>query len=328
MTTILVADIGGTKIDFAMLDARRPFQEPLHVEQLASNRFASLAEALAACRARLPATVEYASLAVAGPVVDQQVSFTNLPWQAEAADLARQAGLAGVVLVNDLAALAEGVDLLGEDDLASLKPGTVQAGGNRLVVAPGTGLGAALVLAGGKVQATEAGHLSFAPRSAAETELLTFMHREHDHVSFEMLCSGMGIGNLFDYLQGTGLPVPLEAAQWPREELAPLLARRARAATIHCPLSSCTYEIFFDILAEFCANLTLVSLPAGGIYLGGGMLPHLHRLLDARRFRRRFEARGKMQAVVKPIPVFLINHPHLPLLGAYQVGRRTFLDER
>ncbi len=332
MSTLLVADIGGTKIDFALVGLGGAGFMPLHQGQLASADYHSCAQVVSACLAGFAEKVDFASLAVAGPVIGQRVSFTNLPWQAGAAALKDEFGFAGVVLVNDLGALAEGVALLGDHDLRVVKPGTIAGQGGRLVVAPGTGLGAAFIHSDGKkssVQATEAGHLSFAPRTATEMELLAFLIKEHGHVSFEMVCSGLGLENIVSFLQSSGLPVPPELAPENRQghDLAPLLAGRALAADIDCPFSSRSYELFVDILAEFCGNLALTLLPGAGIYLGGGMLPRIHDLFDQERFVRRFTDRGRMQDLVAALPLFLITHPRATLLGAYRVGCRTFYDK-
>lgn len=332
MSTLLVADIGGTKIDFALLDSGSSGFAPVHQGQLASAAYNSCAEVISTCLDGFQGRVDFASLAVAGPVSEQQVTFTNLPWQAGALALKDEFGFADVVLMNDLVALAEGVELLGHDDLLQIKTGKTFAGGDTLVVAPGTGLGAAHIhrnTGQSIVQATEAGHISFTPRTDTEMALLSFLMKEHGHISFEMVCSGPGLANVFSFLQSTGLPVPAELAEKIREghALAPLLSGRALALDIDCPISSKTYALFGDILAEFCGNLALAVLPVAGIYLGGGMLPRLGGLFDHERFVHRFMDRGKMEDLVAAMPVFLISHRQPAVLGAYRVGRRMFYDE-
>jgi glucokinase len=200
-------------------------------------------------------------------------------------------------------------------------------------VAPGTGLGAAFTCPAGKhsaVQATEAGHLSFAPRADIEMQLFSFLKQQHEHVSFEMVCSGMGLENIFSFLEASGVPVAEDLAIQRRKghALAPLLSERALDEELDCLISRRTYELFFDILAEFCGNLAMALVPGAGIYLGGGMLSWLLPLLDAQRFASRMDNRGKMQSLAAAIPVFLINHPRPALLGAYRIGRRTFYDEK
>lgn len=331
MSILLVADIGGTKIDFAFFDERSAFI-PVAEGQLISAHYSSCAQAIAACLDNFPGKVDFASLAVAGPVSEQQVRFTNLPWQTGAAALEEEFGFAGVVLANDLVALAEGVPLLGRDDLVTIKPGKSSGRSGVLVVAPGTGLGAAFInrdAPQARVQDTEAGHLSFAPRTEMEVQLLTFLRQQHGHVTFEMVCSGTGLANLVFFLPSRGLAMPAELAAKSREstQLGPLLAQRALAPDMECPFSRQVFTLFFDILAEFCGNLALALLPGAGIYLGGGMLPRLDGLFDKEQFARRFEDRGRMKGLVTTLPVFLITHPRPAMLGGWRLGRRTFYDE-
>ncbi len=333
MSLFLVADIGGTKIDFALVDGDKPGYSPVQQGHLISADYQSCAEVIAACLEGFQDRVDFASLAVAGPVINQQVSFTNLPWQTGAEALVAEFGFAGVVLVNDLVALAESVELCGPNDVLPLNLVTRPAHGKAVVVAPGTGLGAALTLRAGRqawVQATEAGHLSFCPRTEVEEQLLAFLRQQHGHVSFEMVCSGSGLANIFSFLASGGLPVPEEVATCHSQghDLAPLLARRALAADIDCPISRRTFALFGDILAEFCANLALALLPEAGVYLGGAMLPKLGTLFDQDRFVRRFVDRGRMTELVAAMPISLITQSQATLRGAWRLGRRTFYDEK
>lgn len=332
MSTLLVADIGGTKIDFALIDSDRPGFVPLNQGQLESGSYQSCAEVIAACLEIFKVKVDFACLAVAGPVSGQEVFFTNLPWHTGEQALKDEFGFAGVVLVNDLVAMAAGVELLQTEDVSVLKSGRTTEGGGRLVVAPGTGLGASFICGHGSqswVQATEAGHLGFVPRTEIERQLFSFLLAEHGHVSFEMVCSGMGLENIFSFFESTGLPVPEELAEKRRLDLplAPLLASRALEDDIDCPISSKTCALFFDVLAEFCGNMAVAFLPYAGIYFGGGLLPRIISLMNKERFVSRFEDRGLMQDLVSTIPIFLITHPTAPMLGAYKLGRRTFNNE-
>ncbi|MEN8256398.1 MAG: glucokinase [Thermodesulfobacteriota bacterium] len=330
MSKLLVADIGGTKIDFAVIDTADPVFSPVVEGVFASKDYDSCVAAVSACLDYFDGQVDFLSLAVAGPVQDQQVSFTNLPWQTEATALKKNFSLKGVLLLNDLAALAEGVGLLDSDDLALVKQGNILPLGTRLAVAPGTGLGAAFGASGKTgfpVQATEAGHLSFAPRNEVESKLYSFLHDQYGHVSVEMVCSGTGLGNIFSFLQKSGMAVSdeLETQLESSHHLGAILSARVVNKGIDCPISTRTYEIFFDLLAEFCGNLAVTLLPEGGIYLGGGMLLHVAPLMDSQRFVDRFVDRGQMSSLVESFSINIINHPRTALLGAYAAGRRIFL---
>ena len=75
------------------------------------------------------------------------------------------------------------------------------------MIAPGTGLGEAyLVWDGQRYQAhpSEGGHASFAPCTRDEIDLLEYLLPRFGHLSFERVCSGSGIPNLYEYLLQSG----------------------------------------------------------------------------------------------------------------------------
>ncbi len=330
MSKLLVADIGGTKTDYAIVDVDDSAFAPVAQGTLENKEYTSCEDVVAACLDGFDGQIDFLSLAVAGPVTRQQVSFTNLPWKAASTALKERFGFRDVLLVNDLVAFAEGVNLLESRDVEVVKPGVNKAKASKLVVAPGTGLGAAFCLGedqGATIQATEAGHLSFTPRNEVEIQLHRFLHDKHGHVSFEMICSGTGLGNIFSFLKEKGVVISgeLEAQLGNSLPLGPLLSSLALDEKVDCPISTKTFEIFFDTLAEFCGNLSVTVLPEGGIYLGGGMLQFLAPLLNTERFIDRFTSRGQMSSLVESFSINLISYPHTPLLGAYTAAQRTFL---
>ena len=152
-----------------------------------------------------PATIEAAAFGVAGPVVDGKTEAINLAWPVEDAQMATVLGLEDpkVTLMNDLEANASGIAWLQDDDLQSLNDGDPDAVGNRVVISAGTGLGQAGLYWDGvehHVFATEGGHADFAPADPVQADLLEFLRAELGHVSWERVCSGMGLVNIERFL--------------------------------------------------------------------------------------------------------------------------------
>ena len=85
-----------------------------------------------------------AAFGIAGPVVDDAVQTTNLPWHIGGASLRERLGTPHVRLLNDLEAIAYGALVLPDEQLHTLNAG-VPRPGNRAVIAAGTGLGQALL---------------------------------------------------------------------------------------------------------------------------------------------------------------------------------------
>ena len=154
-----------------------------------------------------PADVQAAAFGVAGPVVDGKTETVNLAWPVDDAEMAAALGLDDqrVTLLNDLEANAWGVPWLGSQDLAILNAGDQDAAGNQAVISAGTGLGQAGLFWDGTehhVFATEGGHADFAPGDALQDELLAFLRTELGHVSWERVCSGMGLVSIEGFLRG------------------------------------------------------------------------------------------------------------------------------
>ena len=165
-----------------------------------SKEFKSITEIIEAFSAELkPSSI---CIAVAGPVLDGKVKFTNLPWELDSEELEKELGIP-VAFINDLESAAYGLAALKENELVTLYEGEKDAIGNMAILAPGTGLGeAGLYFDGRNYQpfATEGGHCDFAPRSEEDIELYRYLHLRHDHVSWERVLSGAGIFTLWQFL--------------------------------------------------------------------------------------------------------------------------------
>ena len=55
------------------------------------------------------------------------------------------------------------------------------------------------------------------------------------------------------------------------------------------------------------SSLNCTSGALGGVYIGGGIVPRLGDLFDRSDFRQRFEAKGRFQAYLAQMPVFVID---------------------
>ena len=88
--------------------------------------------------------------------------------------------------------------------------------GTITVLGPGTGLGVAHRWRSGdgyRVQATEGGHIDFAPLDSIEDAILARLRRRHRRVSVERVVSGPAIVDIYQTLAAARL---LRAGQWRR----------------------------------------------------------------------------------------------------------------
>src|SRR6266700_7666110 len=203
---LLAGDVGGTKTNLAIFSSHAELRKPVLEATLPSASYSSLEALVADFLAQATFPIERASFGVAGPVIDGKAKITNLPWIMDEAHLQQELHVEKVTLVNDLVAMANAVPLLEADDLYTLNAGKPEPNGTLAIIAPGTGLGEAFLTWDGsryRTQPSEGGHTDFAPTNAAEIELLRYLLGKFDHVSFELVCSGIGLPNIYDWLKHT-----------------------------------------------------------------------------------------------------------------------------
>ncbi len=319
---LLAGDIGGTKTVLALFPTSHSDAplHPLHLQTFPSGQFKSLEAIIAQFLQDKDVVIEAASFGVAGPVVNGRSQITNLPWVVDTTTIAETHHFEQVVLLNDLEAIASAVPHLQANDLAAINEGRPERGGAIAVIAPGTGLGEAfLIWDGQRYQAhpSEGGHASFAPTTPDQRALLAFLEQKYSHVSFERVCSGSGIPNLYAFWRQDGrYPEP----DWLREEISqasdptPIIVKAGLAKTAE--ICTATVQLFVDILAGEASNMALKVLATGGVFLGGGIPPRLLNLLQTDRFISRFGDKGRFTALLQNMPLQVICNPQTALLGA------------
>lgn len=302
----LVGDIGGTNARFAIAEPGSP---PSNVRKIPTTHYPGLVEAAQDYLSGVTMPEE-AVLAVAGPVVGDEVAFSNNTWRFSIDDVRKRLGLRKLVVINDLVAHALSVAALSGEELDSLKPGTRDRGQPALVIGPGTGLGVAFLLnnAGTMVGIpSEAGHGSFAPTDRVQAEILSHLQAQYGHVSVERVLSGPGllaIATTLAKMAGQVIDVhdPKDVA--------------ARAAAGQCPICHEAVQVFSSILGSTAGNLALTLLTGGGVFITGGLCRGLRPLLDVEKLIQAFIGKGRLQSYLDHIPIDQILRSHAALLGA------------
>lgn len=321
-SAILAGDVGATHTRLAVFvgDPR----VPVAFESYASHDHAGLEEMVRTFLASHPADLDYACFGVAGPVRAGHVKTTNLAWPVDADSLARVLGLQSVSLINDLAANAYGIAELVPDDLQALIPGVPDTDGTAVVISAGTGLGEAGLLPDGdrvRVIPTEGGHTDFGPRSELEVELYRYLAAEDAHVSYERVCSGMGLLNIYQFLRGRS------RAPEPPWLTAEIVTRDASAAISRAaleqrdPVCVQALDMMVSIYGAEAGNLALKYLATGGVYIGGGIAPQILPKLRDGTFIRSFAAKGRFTELLERLPVQVILNDRTALLGAAHYAR-------
>jgi glucokinase len=75
-------------------------------------------------------------------------------------------------------------------------------------------------------------------------------------------------------------------------------------------------RLFASFLGNVAGNLALTLGARGGVYIGGGVVPHLGPAFDDGLFRRQFDDKGRFATYLKSVPVWLITAQAPALVGA------------
>ncbi len=323
---LLAGDVGGTKTNLAIFLSEAGWRVPVAEATFPSAQYPSLEAVVQEFLQQHNFSVDHASFGVAGPVVAGSATITNLPWMMSEKHLQQELDIPSVRLLNDLDAIAHIIPFLEPQDLHTLNEGQPISKGAIAVIAPGTGLGEGFLTWDGsryRAHTSEGGHADFAPTNAFQIELLRYLLARLPHVSFERVCSGKGVPNIYSYLKDTGYA---EEPQWLAEQLAaaqdrtPIIVNNALDKENVTKLCAGTLNTFVTILGAEAGNLALKVLATGGVYVGGGIPPRILSYLEGERFMQAFTHKGRLTEMLVRMPVHVILNPKSALLGAARHG--------
>ncbi len=313
MTDLVALDIGGTHARFALAriapDGTIALDEPI---TLKTGDYASLETAWEEFARRLGQPVpRAAAIALAGPVTGATVRLTNNSWTIRTGALDEQLGLDAVTVLNDFAAVAHAVARAPAANFLHLSGPDVPlpAAGTISVIGPGTGLGVAhfhRFPGGYHVQATEGGHVDFAPVDSVDDALLARLRKRHRRVSAERVVSGPAIIDIYETLAALeGRPVIEQDDKAIWESGMAGTDSLAAAAVAH----------FCMALGSAAGDYALAH-GAAGVAIAGGLGYRIRETLLASSFAERFRFKGRYEQLMAGLPVKLITHPQPGLFGA------------
>lgn len=319
MIEVVVVDIGGTHARFAIArispDGAIALDEPATLHTADHASFQTAWEAFASRRGRaLPRAV---SMAIAGPVGSPEapndvIRFTNNPWIIRPALIPSKLDVDRFTLVNDFAAVAHAAARAGPEQFLHLAGPEIPLGtrGTISVIGPGTGLGVAHVWRDGahyRVQATEGGHIDFAPLDSIEDAILARLRKRHTRVSAERVVAGPGIVDIYQTLAAIeGRAVP------ERDAIAIWTAGQDGSDSI----AAAAVDRFCLSLGSVAGDITLAQGGFAGVVIAGGLGYRIRDTLRTSGFAARFCAKGRFAGLMAGIPVKLIVHPQPGLFGA------------
>jgi glucokinase len=338
---ILAGDIGGTKTFIRLAETQSHGEQSITAYEAlyTSTSYDSFDlilqefwQSAAASLGEMPAPL-FACFGLAGPIVDNTCTLSNLDWVVSAEEISNRTGIPQVTLINDFTAVGYGLLGLGRDDLFTLQDGQPKVRSPIAVIGAGTGLGECFLTwshQNYQVHSTEGGHADFAPRSPQEVQLMQYLQsKSGGRVSIERVVSGTGIVAIYQFLRDTSAspvgeqtPATIGLAQaianWEAGQTgvdaAALIA--AAAAQGDDALAMQTMDLFVEAYGAEAGNLALKILPYGGLYIAGGVAAKNLDLMRRGGFLEAFHQKGRMRSLLTEIPIHIVLNPQVGLIGA------------
>ncbi|MGA9333976.1 MAG: glucokinase [Rudaea sp.] len=308
---LLAADVGGTwaRVGLVRIDSDTPVVSSYRKYRCAD--YSGLPAILKQFMDELGTTrVVHGAIACAGYVLDDVVINTNLPWPVSLAEIRDGVGLYELLLVNDFTAIAHATEYVASSDVTRVASTDMPLDGPQLIVGPGTGLGAAVRIPGARgasILSTEAGQSALTPATEFEVQILRHLLSQSTHIPLEHVLSGPGLATLYATIGAirginAGVLTPSRITE--------------SALSGENTLALETLHVFCGWLGSVVGDLVLLYGAQGGVFLAGGILPQISEFLLRSAFVDRFRDKGAMRPLLERVPVSLIEHGQLGVIGA------------
>jgi glucokinase len=316
---ILAGDVGGTKCNLALFSEHNGKLQEVFRERFASKEFAQFDLIIKEFSRRAAPhlgndKIRAAGFGVAGPVINNRIHTTNLPWVVDADILAQEIAVRTIVLLNDLGATGHSLEHLAPTDLCVLNSGKAVYGASRALLAAGTGLGEGILFWEGtryKVVPSEGGHSDFAPRTEQQIELLRFMRHRYPQVSWELILSGRGFRTLHEFIAPS---VKHPVFEDPDADPAPFITKSGLEHS--CPVCVETLDLWTSVYGAEAGNLALKVMALGGVYIAGGIAVKILAKMQDGTFFNAFKDKWHFTAMLSDVPVSIVLNESAPLIGA------------
>lgn len=311
---LVTIDIGGTHARFALAEVAQgrvvALGEPVTMKTAEHASFQTAWEAFGGTlSAPIPQAV---AIAIAGPINAEVIKFTNNPWIIRPALIGEKLKVEASTLVNDFEAVGHAVAQADAGHFVHLcgPDAPLAATGTISIIGPGTGLGVAHVrrIDGSyHVQATEGGHIDFAPLDTIEDAILARLRKRYRRVSIERVVSGPGLVEIYETLAG----IEGRAIQQLDDKELWTLGTSGEDS-----LAAAAVDRFCLSLGSVAGDIALAQGGFAGVVIAGGLGLRIKDTLLRSGFAERFRAKGRFEGLMAGLPVKLITHPQPGLFGA------------
>lgn len=304
---VLVADIGGTNTRVALAQGSNLLPQTL--KRFSNANFEKLETVLSEfLKDHKNTPLWAAAVAAAGPVVNGAATMTNLNWQIREDRIRQATGAEHVIVMNDLMAQGYALGCIDANKLCPVIQTVADPKATKLVLGIGTGFNAAPVYEENGlrlVAPAEAGHASLPIYTQDDLRLAEHLTKTHGFAAVEEVLSGRGLEALYAWVgQGTSTKREATAA----EIIAALDAGKD-------PLANDAARLFVRFLGMVAGDLSLTTLPYGGLYLAGGVARAIAPWLIPFGFVKAFHNKGRFTGFMKNFAVMVLNDDYAALEG-------------
>ena len=299
---ILVIDLGGTNIRAGYGSSHDA--ELDKIQKIKLDKLEHFYETLDYFLESSVDKIEHVVISVAGPRHGGLITMTNRDWIISSDELQRKFKLKSCYLLNDWEAIAYCLPSLKNEDLHVIREGKVMASdpGPKLIIGPGTGLGAALYSKSNNfeyVNSTEIGNT----QTSIQYYLNIFGINDSDSFTIlEDVLSGSGLTKIYKHLEGEEIST---------EEILSRLNKNNDS--IYAEI----IDNYIKCFAVLCSEMALTYNCTGGIFLAGGLMREIESYFDNDIFNQHFISVRKQvhKNFLENIPVFLVKKQFTPLYG-------------
>ena len=311
---VLIGDLGGTNARFALIESRDSALDRLPIIQTAD--YPTIEDAIEhVVLSRTKLRPRSAILALAGPVAGERVPLTNCHWVVEPKTTMARYGIGEMILLNDFEALSLSLADIESKDIDPIGDGIAKTDGARIVVGPGTGLGAGALIRARESWLPvpgEGGHVDLGPVSPRDYAIWPHLERSHGRISGETLICGPGLVRLYHgvCVSDGEAPALISPAEITDAGLAGTNRQAVEALTL-----------FSTYLGRLAGNLALIFMARGGVYLAGGISTKIAPMLKSGVFREAFLDKAPHRALLEEMTTAIIVKPDAALAGIAAFSR-------
>ncbi|AYJ87271.1 glucokinase [Sphingomonas paeninsulae] len=310
---IVSVDIGGTHARFALAEVADGKVVSIgEALTLKTAEYASFQSAWVAFGVAIGAPLPRATgIAFAGPVSGEVLQLTNSHWTVRPGLIPSRLNVDQFTLVNDFGAVGHAVAQANDQYFSHLCGPDVALPhkGVITVVGPGTGLGVSYVFRADEryhVNATEGGHVDYAPMDRFEDALLGDLRAKYRRVSAERIVSGPGLQHIYEALAKIEKKIVIV-----RDDKELWTAALDGTDT----LAVAALDRFCMALGSVAGDLALAQ-GGNAVVIAGGLGARIAGHLPRSGFAQRFVAKGRFEPMMAAMPVKLITLDQPGLFGA------------